>query len=320
MARVITDFIRTAADSGMSREELAAYTTSRMTTKLQDEVGNTPFSTDLDYRFRRVLTVDASDTLALVAVTTTGDTLPIYGPVDIEMTFFMHRGGEHGWRIADMRRFRHIEGRSDEIRGIAESSDYPASLKPLIVRDYASVLLSNDRLRANFESNRARFAELASRFSGRDSLRILGRIDRNVGQLNRVAIEWGAAAQVIPKAIIDEYLASATPAQQTEMRASLKHVEGLRRAGRDSLTKIARRYRLSVPQLDRTVDLMYDLNVSFVNAELPWKKAVQMTVGGVVDDAIGYLYSPTGELPYISNDEYYYLEDLGGGWWIFRAG
>ena len=45
-----------------------------------------------------------------------------------------------------------------------------------------------------------------------------------------------------------------------------------------------------------------------------------MTVGGYVDDAIGYLYSPTGEIPAVSNEEYYYLEPLDDGWWIFRAG
>jgi hypothetical protein len=46
---------------------------------------------------------------------------------------------------------------------------------------------------------------------------------------------------------------------------------------------------------------------------------VQLTVGGYFDDVCGYIYSPSGELPLVSPDEYFYLEDLGDGWWIFRS-
>jgi hypothetical protein len=319
VASTVREFIRASGETGLNSDNIIRYTTGRFFEKMKVSLGQKPFAPHLDYRIRSVQSIRDGDTLAIVGVTVVTDTLPMFGPVASELTFFVAQD-TGTWKISDMRRFARIEDRGEDIRTIDTSRDYPSSLKPRIVREHSAVLLSNDQLRENFMTNRARFDELVARFDRRDSLRILGRIDRNVTQLNRLGIDWGAAAQEIPKEAIDEYLASATAKQKMEIRAELKHVEKLRKTGRDSLAKYARRYHLSVPHIDSTIALMYDLRVAFVNAELPWKRAVQLTVGGIVNDAIGYLYSPSGEIPYVSHEEFYYLEPIADGWWIFRAG
>jgi hypothetical protein len=319
-ASTVTRFIAASIrPKGLANEDVVALTTGDFDGKMLPQVGRRPFTSGPEYRVRSVRSIADGDSLAIVAVTSVVDTLPVFGPLAAEMTFFVRRDSA-GWRISDMRRFGRFEARAAEIRAVDSSTAYPRAIKPAIVREYSSVLLSNDQLRANLEARRARFDDLVARFGGRDSLRLLGRVDHSVTQLNRVGIQWGEAAQEIPKEAVDEYMASATPKQQLQMREQLKHVARMRQAGRDSLSKYARKYGIAVSRIDSTIELMYDLDVSFVNAQLPWKGAVQLTVGGVLDDAIGYLYTPSGEKPLISADEYYYLEDLGGGWWIFRAG
>ncbi|MBC8144383.1 MAG: hypothetical protein H7X80_02290 [bacterium] len=318
IASVVTEFI-TAAQDELSSDEIERFTTGQFAEKMKAAAGTTPFGSGIPYLVRNVQSVNGLDSLASVAITTHGEMLPLFGQVMIELTFFVHRD-ENGWRIADMRRFGRIEQRSEEIQLVTASKEFPSSLKPLIVREIGSVLLGNDQLKDNFLKHRAQFQELVTRFDGRDSLSILGRVDHNVQQLNRVALYWDAAAQQIPKEVIDEYLASATAKQRAELKAEIRRADKLRKSGRDSLSKYARRYKLNVTSIDQTVELMHALRVSFVNSELPWKDAVQLTVGGIVDNAIGYLYSPSGEIPMINSDEFYYLEELGDGWWIFRAG
>ncbi|HVK40152.1 MAG TPA: hypothetical protein VNA88_16595 [Candidatus Kapabacteria bacterium] len=318
-AQAVVAFISASATKGIDSVYLYEHAVGRFVEKMLPLAGQKPFPPHLRYEVTAVQSIRDDDSLAMVALTSVVDTLGGFGPLAVEMTFFVQLD-EKGWRIADMRRFKHIETRAHEIRAIDTSSDYPRALKPRMVRELSSVLLSNEQLRENFHRNRAGFADLAARFSGRDSLRILGRTDRSIVQLNRLGIEWGVAAHEIPKEAIDEYLASASPKDRAALRTELKHAERMRRIGRDSLAKHARRYGLSVAHLDSTVALMADLRVSFVNAQLPWKGAVQMTVGGVIDDAIGYLYSPNGEIPIVSNDEFYYLEQIADDWWIFRAG
>jgi hypothetical protein len=107
--------------------------------------------------------------------------------------------------------------------------------------------------------------------------------------------------------------------QQKDMRLRISAAANSHRKGRDTLARIAKRIGIGLARVDSATALMRDLRVSFINARLPWKGAVQFTVGGNRDDVLGYLYSPSGELPLVSPEEYFYMEDLGDGWWIFRA-
>ena len=188
-----------------------------------------------------------------------------------------------------------------------------------MTRELSAILLSNAQLREHYTANREQFRVLAGHFVRRDSLRVLGRVDRNVNQLNRVGIEWGAAAQHTPKEAIDEYLASATPEQRSSFETQLRAVDAMRKMGRDSLARYARKYRLNVARIDSAVAIMRDLRITFVNAILPWKGTVQFTVAGAHTDAIGYFFAPNGGVPNVAPEEYYYLEEIGDGWWIFRA-
>lgn len=318
-ADVVAAFIARAVEKGIDSENLIDRTVGRFTEKMKTVLGDTLFPSRFRYEITNVLSVRPDDSVATVVVSSLIDTLPHFGPLTADMIFLLELDSS-GWRIADMRRFKHIEARAGEIKVIDTSRAYPRSLKPHMAREMSSVLLSNEQLREHFLANRSGFAQLVARFDGRDSLRILGRTDRSIVQLNRVGIEWGVAAHYIPQEAIDEFLASASAKDRAAMRAELSYAEKMRSIGRDSLARHARRYGLSVARLDSTVALMSDLRVSFVNAELPWKRAVQLTVGGAFDDAIGYLYSPTGEIPVVSNQEYYYLEPIADGWWLFRAG
>lgn len=318
-ATVVSEFIAAASVDELSATEVERYATGSFAERMKPVVGRRAFAAGMPHVVRSVQMVNGADSILSVAVTSIADTLPVFGPLAVELTFFVHLDST-GWRISDMRRFARVEQVANEIRTVNAAKEYPPSLKPIIIREVSSVLLSNHQLRENFLENAEEFRALVSRFDGTDSLTILGRVDHNVQQLNRVALDWGEAAHTIPKEVVDEYIASASPNERTKIRSEIKRVEKLRLAGRDSLAKYARRYKLSVPRLDETVELMQRLRVTFINAELPWKGVVQLTVGGVIDDAIGYLYTPTGEMPLISSDEFYYLEDIGDGWWIFRAG
>src|SRR5688500_4127030 len=117
IASVVTDFIRAASVDTLSNEDVDRYTTGQFAAKMSFAVGRKPFASRSEYVVRNVQSVNDSDSLASVAITTVGDTLPTFGPVSSELTFFVHRGA-NGWKIAEMRRFAHIEQRSADVRTI----------------------------------------------------------------------------------------------------------------------------------------------------------------------------------------------------------
>jgi hypothetical protein len=50
------------------------------------------------------------------------------------------------------------------------------------------------------------------------------------------------------------------------------------------------------------------------------KGAVVITLGGVVDNAVGFLFAPDpAALPQTSASEYFWLEAVGDGWYLFRT-
>jgi hypothetical protein len=314
---VVDEFLRVASREKLTEQHLARLTTGDFMKTMTPMVDTAPFSADYIYRATSVLgLVDSS---LAVAVSAVGDTVPRFGPLTIEMVLFLVSNDVGELRIAQLRRYSALEETVRFAEYVDTSADFPRSLKGEIVRERTGALMSNQQLRAHLVENRVRFQALAKQFAGRDSLRVLGRNDLSVTQLNRTGIDWGAAAESIPQEAIDEYLASATPKQRIEMQQHLKKIEGMRKAGRDSLTRYARRYRIPLQKIDSTIALMKELRISFVNGALPWKSTIQFTVGGTFTDAVGFLYAPKGGLPLLSPDEYYYLEEVGDGWWIFRA-
>lgn len=276
------------------------------------------FSQEMTYRITGVQSIRPADTLAIVTVVATGDSVPRFGPVVIDWVFFMRKIEDGNWRISAVRRQVGLEDAVDRLRQLDTSKAFPNSLKGTIASDWATQMWSNEQLRQNFVQNRDRFRRLLEQFQRHDSLIMVARFDRQISQINYTVIYWDPAAQEVPQAAIDEYMATATKQERKNMKAMLRHAENLRRSGHDSVALVARKFGLDPVRLDTVAGSMKDLRVSFVNSNLPWKGAVQFTVDGSFDNVGGYLYSPDG-IPWISPEEYYYLEDLGNGWWLFRA-
>jgi len=265
-------------------------------------------------------TVRDDGSLAMAVIAFQADSLPRFGPVTIDRVLFLRRDSSDAlWRISAIRDLAGVPGQIDELHKL-EASNYPESLKRVIARESSRLLLSNEQVRRDFREHRAGYMALAEQFRRSDSLlRSVARIDKVISQINNVGIVWGDAAEEIPRDAVDEYLSRLDKSQQKQFRDQLRAAEKQRRTGFDSLAQIAKRLRIPVARIDTLVTTMYDLGVSFVTNRLPWPGAVQITIAGAYDNAVGLLYSPSGEVPLISPDEYFYLEDLGEGWWIFRA-
>lgn len=259
------------------------------------------------------------DALAIVVVPTVIGTAPRFGTVTVDLIYYLKRTA-NGWRILDHNRQLLVENVIDQLREIDSSSAYPPSLKPIIAREISALLLSNEQARRHFADNRPSFDSLIRRIQGERNLHRLARIDRRPEQINNVAIVWSNSAQEIPRQAITEY--EKTLKNQDELkdfRQALANLERLRKIGEDSVTSVTKRLRINRASMDFILQRMRDLRLVFLNIDLPWKNAIQLTVGGSAGHSIGYIYSPQGELPDVSTEEYFYLEDLGGGWWLFRA-
>lgn len=244
--------------------------------------------------------------------------VPFAGDVTLDAIFFL-RKTPRGMRIEGYDHQRSIGTTIAQLRLLDTSSAYPPSLRPIIGRELSAMLMSNAQMREHLNSHRAEFGRLAEMFAGDKLLQRLGREDRTPVQINNVGIYWGAAAQVIPKSVIDEYLRTASAEEKRAMKTQLDAIAKQRKIGEDTLRSVIARQHLTKSRVDGAVELMHTLRVQFVNAQLPWERAVQFTVAGQQGIALGYIYSPTGALPLISRNEYIYLEDLGDGWWIFRS-
>lgn len=253
---------------------------------------------------------------AIVTIITNVMEVPFFGQYLVDWVFFV-RSTEKGWRISNIRRQNRTDNVVRQLRAL-DSAQYPSSLKPVIAREISPMLMDNARLRNHFNSHRDTFMELAGQFHRGDSLKLIARTDRSITQLNSASLEWGIAGQEVPKEAMDEFMATATPEEQKYMRKQMEVAAAMRRDGLQKLAGIAKRMYLDTARLNTVVGLMQDVGVGFINSKLPWKKSVQFTLGGVFDDAVGYIYAPD-DGPYISDDEYFYLEELGGGWWIFRS-
>jgi hypothetical protein len=315
---IVQNFLQLSADSLITLDKIDDYAADEFAQQVKSSGHPPVWFESQSYRVGDAVSLGAGDSLAMVSVVSRADSLPMFGYFDIDWTFFM-RMVDGGWKVSALRRLNGMEENVQMLEFLDTTSSYPSSLKPEIARENSSMLLSNQQLRRHFTEHREAFLALATEFTRPDSLRQVGRIGNRVMQLNHHVIDWGMASHDIPQSAIDEYMRTASPEAQEQLRGQLKIVEKMRREGTDSLKKILKKKKLEPARIDRIVRSMHDLRVIFVNSRLPWTGAVQLTVGGKMDNAVGYIYSPKGGLPLISPAEYFYLEDLGDGWWIFRA-
>lgn len=311
-------FLRLCADTAIAVERIDEFASDEFAHEVR-QGGKAPvWFEPQSWRIGEIVSLGAGDSLAMVNVISRADSLPMFGYFDIDWTFFM-RLSKGGWKVSALRRLNGFEESVEMLRFLDTASSYPASLKPEMVRENSAMLLSNDQLRRHFAEHAADFQALAAEFTRRDSLQVVARVGNRVMQFNHHVIDWGMAAHDIPQQVIDEYMRSASPEEQARIQSQLRIAEKMRRDGNDSLAKILKKKKIAVARVEKVVSMMHDLRVVFINSQLPWKGAVQLTVAGKMDNAVGYIYSPKGGLPLISPAEYFYLEDLGNGWWIFRA-
>lgn len=315
--RLETYFALAARDTIFTPEMIEEHTVDEMAQTLEESSGRTSWFDR--YRIEQPVSLGFGDSLAMVNVVVSVDSLRWFGRVDVDWTYFLRRGEYDGWRIGAVRRFVPIDKNIQMFKALDTAADYPASLKPLIVAENSPILFSNAQIRDLFARHRSDYRALADAFIANDSLIALGRISNRIVQLNHHVIEWGVASHDVPDAAVEEFMATLSPDQQAEMRAQLNHARRLAREGFDSVRAIARRATLYPEDVIAVVERMQRLHVSFVNTRLPWSQAVQLTLAGELENAVGLLYSPNGEVPLVSPSEYYYIEDLGDGWWLFRA-
>ncbi|HVZ39721.1 MAG TPA: hypothetical protein VHI13_10625 [Candidatus Kapabacteria bacterium] len=317
---LIERYLRFTESDAMPVDSIPAYAVDELADRLVKSHGiPIRFPERMHYRVASARATRADGAAAIAAVSVDADTLHGFGPLVVEWVFFANLVKEKGWRLSAIRRQNKIEDAVGDIEYLDSTSLFPRSLKPIVIRETGRILLSNDQLRTNFFDHREQFSRLAGLFKQGDSLWMLGRIDHVASQVNRYGIAWGESAQEIPAEARAEFLAGLSDQDRRQMEARFRATDVMRRKGRDTLAAIVKRSGLALSRVDSAVDLMRDLRISFVNSRLPWKDAVQFTVGGKQDDVLGYLYSPSGELPLVGADEYFYLEPLEGGWWIFRA-
>lgn len=273
-----------------------------------------PWRIEGAYALRR----SGGDSLAIVVVPSVIDTVPGFGPVTVDLVYYLKKTAD-GWRILYHNRQLLIEHVIDQLKEIDSSGAYPPSLKPVIAREVSALLLSNQQAREHFADNRSSFDSLIMLVRAERNLHRLARVDRRPEQINNVAIIWSNSAQEIPREAIAEYERDLSGQELKEFRQALANLDRLRKIGEDSVTSVARRLRINQAAMTSILQRMRDLRLTFLNIDLPWKNAIQLTIGGSAGHSLGYLYSPDGELPDVSTEEFFYLEDLGGGWWLFRS-
>jgi hypothetical protein len=311
-------FLKLCADTAIAVDRIDEFASDEFADGVRKSGKAPVWFEPRSWRIGEIVSLGAGDSLAMVNVISRADSLPMFGYFDIDWTFFM-RLGEGGWKVSALRRLNGFEESVAMLQFLDTTGSYPASLKPEVARENSAMLLSNDQLRRHFAEHRADFQALAAEFTRKDSLQVVARVGNRVMQLNHHVIDWGMAAHDIPQEVIDEYMRTASPEEQTRIRTQLRIAEKMRHDGNDSLAKILKKKKIAPARLEKVITMMHDLRVVFINSQLPWRGAVQLTVAGKMDNAVGYIYSPKGGLPRISPAEYFYLEDLGNGWWIFRA-
>lgn len=61
------------------------------------------------------------------------------------------------------------------------------------------------------------------------------------------------------------------------------------------------------------------LNLNFVGYEST-SGIVDVNIGGILDNSVGYLFVPTGvEVPKMSDDNYIYIEHIVGNWYVYKT-
>ncbi len=286
---------------------------------LKRHVGETFWPIPHRYDVGEVYSIRPGDSVLMVTSRAWPDSLPFFGTVTVDWIWFLRRNNEGKWRISSVRRTQNLVSAMAALRLIDSSRQYPNSLKADIAREESAILLSNEQIRAGFPQLRPHLEDLAKLVGAHDSIRFVARNGDRVSQFNTHYLDWGMASHDIPEGVIEEYLKDATEEEKGRMERLLQAAEKQRTQGLQEVRSWERKAGLPTTLLDDITVLMKKGRIQFLNSELPWQDAMLMTIAGELDDAVGFIYSPHGQIPPVSPEEYFYLEDLGGGWWLFRS-
>jgi hypothetical protein len=84
----------------------------------------------------------------------------------------------------------------------------------------------------------------------------------------------------------------------------------------DSFNRIAKE---AINNPDKATESVKALNLNFARYE-PESKIVDVNIGGILDNSVGYLYIPEGaSVPSMSDDNYIYIERIQGNWYVYKT-
>ncbi|NVK55297.1 MAG: hypothetical protein HWE26_06755 [Alteromonadaceae bacterium] len=84
----------------------------------------------------------------------------------------------------------------------------------------------------------------------------------------------------------------------------------------DSLNAISAEAKTSH---EKATESAKKLNLNFVGYELS-SGIVDVNIGGILDNSVGYLHVPSGsEVPPMSDDNYIYIEHVTGNWYVYKT-
>ncbi len=285
---------------------------------LLERAGEPFFQVANRYVVGDVRTIRPEKSILMVEMVTYPDSVPGHGLVEVDWNWFL-RETEQGWRISAVRRTQGLFRAMQTLQLIDSAAAYPPSVKPLLAREEGAILMSNAQLRDLFEANRAGLKELVVRLAANSGIRVLERAGDHPRQVNTKMVDWGMAAHTLTDQMIEEFYQTAPEEMHGEIEARLRAAESQRKKASDAMAEILREIGVRTSAVDEIILLMKQSRVRFVNTETPFKDGVILTVAGAQEQAIGFLYSPHGELPWINPEEFFHLEKLSDEWWIFRS-
>lgn len=318
--KLVHDFFEFGFDpGGIRRVDIPRYAVDDLADYLNKNAGSPFWPIPQKYQVDDVMKVYDTDSAAIVTSRTFPDSLPYLGRLAIDWVWFLRQVDGGAWRISAVRRTTGMNKAIDMLRYIDTTSVFPEKVKPQIAREESTILLSNNDIRTMFPRVKAPLGRLADILAREDSIRYIERTGDRISLFNTTMLDWGGASHDVPPEALEEYMAKADAQERKQMEARIRAAEKQKKEGYLALGNLARKALMKPQTLDTITQLMKEANVTFLNAELPWKNTLMFTLAGKVNDVVGFLYAPDGELPLLSPMEYFYLEDLGDGWWIFRA-
>ena len=320
MARaMVDDFMQVAhLPKGLDSVGIKEMTADWLRDYLLERVGSPFFPVANRYVVDSVRAITPEGTILMVGMRTYPDSIPGHGLVEVNWNWFL-RQTEEGWRISAVRRTQGMLRAMQTLQLIDTALAYPPSVKPLLVREEGAILLSNRDLRTLYEENRGSLVELVGRLRSNPEIRVLERVGDHPRQVNQKLVDWGMAAHTMTQTMIDEFYAIAPEETHPEIDARMRAAATQREKATLAMNDHLRGEGLRPSAVNEIVLLMKQARIRFINTDIPFSDGVLMTVAGQLEQAIGFLYSPKGELPWINPEEFFYLEELGEGWWIFRS-